>query len=124
HPNLVSLYELMSDGEQWFFTMEMVQGVNFLDYVRGIDPGQTRSNTDPLTVQRVDLDTLSGGKETLEPKGSQETVIETPGAPSSASTYQLHLNLLRSALRQLAEGLYALHKAGKLHRDIKPSNIL
>ncbi|MCA9664004.1 MAG: protein kinase, partial [Myxococcales bacterium] len=33
HENLVELYELVSDGERWFFAMELVRGVTFLQHV-------------------------------------------------------------------------------------------
>jgi hypothetical protein len=84
HPNLVSLHDLLSDGCQWCFTMEFVEGDNFLNHVR---PGADAEQAD---------------------------VIAAP----------LQLMRLRPALRQLAEGIAALHAAGKLHRDIKPSNVL
>jgi serine/threonine protein kinase/tetratricopeptide (TPR) repeat protein len=34
HEHLVELYELIADGERWFFTMELVDGVDFFDFVR------------------------------------------------------------------------------------------
>src|SRR2546426_6129906 len=34
HANLASLYELVADGDDWFYTMELVDGVEFFDYVR------------------------------------------------------------------------------------------
>src|SRR6516165_6547526 len=84
HPNLVTLYELVADGEPWFFTMEYVAGVDFLKYVRAENIGRAG-----------------------------------PALPVDAAYARL-----RPSLRQLAEGVAALHQAGKLHRDIKPSNVL
>jgi tetratricopeptide (TPR) repeat protein len=37
HPNLVTLYDLFADGDDWFIVMELVRGVDFLTYVRGAD---------------------------------------------------------------------------------------
>jgi hypothetical protein len=113
HPNLVTLYELASHEQQWFFTMELVDGVNFLWYVRGetypAESGPTSALTSPT----------SSGLQALFEHGRDE---RAGGKPLPAGA--LNLDRLRHALPQLADGVLALHDAGKLHRDIKPSNVL
>ena len=43
----------MSDGKHWFFTMELVDGVNFLEYVRSGE-----STPESPTVSLEELDTF------------------------------------------------------------------
>jgi len=47
HPNLVALHEMHATGGDWYFTMELVEGVSFIDWVRpGRQSGPTRSRAD------------------------------------------------------------------------------
>src|SRR5688572_7065729 len=46
HPNLVSLHDLVVDDEHCFFTMELIDGVTFVEYVRGSSHG-------PVDMERV-----------------------------------------------------------------------
>ena len=121
HPNLVSLYELISDGEQCFFTMQLLEGVDFLSYVWGLGPG---------------ADVASDRERPSSSAGDAETVVYIPGskvdghstvteldAQTLSRAAPLKLDRLRGALKQLVEGVCALHRAAKLHRDIKPSNV-
>ncbi|MDA1053880.1 MAG: serine/threonine-protein kinase, partial [Planctomycetota bacterium] len=97
HPNLASLYELLSDGHTWCFSMEILEGVEFLEYVWS-------------------------GFEKLA-----SSVDETSRAASETDRRRLtgeRMQRLRDAMTQLAAGLNALHAAGILHTDIKPSNVL
>ena len=51
-PNLVSLYELASHGDRWFFTMELVEGVPFDRYL-GADAERSEQLVRPALVQLV-----------------------------------------------------------------------
>jgi Cdc6-like AAA superfamily ATPase len=98
HPNLVRFGELFEEGGLWFFTMELVAGVDFLSYVR---PDERFARHDP---------TMRAG----EPSDSTPVVATHGGFDEER---------VRHTLGQLATGLHALHSAGKIHRDIKPSNV-
>ena len=131
HPNLVVLHELIAHGPNWFFTMELVEGVDFLSFVRsGADrPGPAPETTEylgspspsspgaPGSVQDAAGDTKPFD---LEQVGAGHGVPANRGFSLSPAV----LARLRIALRQLAEGIAVLHEAGKLHRDLKPSNVL
>lgn len=109
HPNLVELYELRAHGDEWFFSMELVDGVSFLEWVR---PG--------IHVPREQSPSLESGSDDT----TDTMVLQAAQAKTEGSGAPLDLDRLRAGLRQLVEGLHALHRAGKLHRDIKPRNVL
>src|SRR5262247_2148672 len=46
HPNLVALHELHTQGDEWFFTMELVEGCSFIDWVRPSAPRSLAGDDD------------------------------------------------------------------------------
>lgn len=116
HPNLVTLYELFSHEEQWFFTMEIINGNNFIDYVR-----VKKKEPETSFVSQPSL--ISNGNK-IDIKIPEAQRLPATEQGEKANTCQLDLGKLYLALKQLVAGLLALHRDNKLHRDIKPSNVL
>ncbi len=122
HPNLAAMYELFSEAEQWFFTMEMIYGKDFFEYVK--TPQNSLKNSSSLDMQTASVSSLSvKDKDIVSKENVQPT--KTINTNNLEIEYcNADIDKLRSVLKQLTEGLSTLHKAGKLHRDIKPSNVL
>jgi serine/threonine protein kinase len=110
HPSLVKLGELVRFGDHWFFTMELVQGVELLEFIRGSTPVPVHSGPRTLAWSSDEAD-----DEPPEPEPPDA------GTPLLAAADEAKI---RASLQQLAGALCALHEAGCVHRDIKPSNVM
>ncbi len=112
HPNLARFLELMEHDGRWFFTMELVNGTHFLDWIRpGVENEDSTSNEmSELPTERILVEAI------------QRSELVAKLSRGKAST--LDKERLLDGFVQLARGLLFLHLANKVHRDIKPSNII
>ncbi len=94
HNNLVTLYELIIDDQICAIALELVSGVDFLQYVR------------PASVDLALDETLRVEKREIRSRLFLDDARQ------------------RSAVAQLAHGVAFLHAKGRLHRDLKPSNVM
>ena len=111
HPNLVGLHELFQEDGAWFFTMEYIEGTDFITALKKSSSPKSR-----------DLPTAVEQTRTIAPDADWE-----PAAAAGAfepRQWITDYDQFRLLLRQLAEGLSALHSNGILHRDLKPLNVL
>jgi serine/threonine protein kinase len=105
HPNLIVLHELLCEDGMWLFTMDYVEGRDFLQHVSALE------GRDAPTLLEVDAHRLrNAGPRAVEPLLARSPVRD----PAQ----------LTRVLAQLVDAVCSLHAAGKLHLDLKPSNVL
>ena len=120
--HLVTLHDLVFDADRWFFTMDLVNGVPFLEWAR--EGGPTAASMEPLSDDEARAQTLDAGAMLSAESPPPFSYAPLPVSDQPHDRQKLDLNRLRDTLAQLIRGLVALHRHGVLHRDIKPSNVL
>jgi hypothetical protein len=69
HPHLVTLYELVAEDGLWFFTMELLDGVDFLSHVRGDAAPDSPLRPERVSRLRTALADLVEGVQALHAAG-------------------------------------------------------
>jgi WD40 repeat protein/serine/threonine protein kinase len=132
HPHLVKIFTSGTDGDQWFYAMELLEGTPLSAvcdklHAECCSPATVDWPTWQTTLSAVCEQTRRAEKPLStthieSAPNPAESVPASPVAPSPpGGTY---VRTVVEMVQQVAEAAHALHEAGIIHRDIKPGNIV
>jgi len=101
HPHVIKVRELFFENERWFFTMELVDGWPIDRYVHALPSGSVGYAHE-----------------------SEVRSAANDSAPPAEHRPREFFDHVRRLLRQLVEGVAAVHSVRLIHRDLKPSNVV
>jgi serine/threonine protein kinase len=135
HVNVVKVFTSGSEGDQWFYAMELIEGAELSrvcaqlagSSATEIDEGNWRRALTTACEQARSQETALPGsqadavKKAVPPSGTASVSPPQSAVPMSGRG---HVKQVVEVLRQVADAAHALHEAGVVHRDIKPGNIM
>ncbi len=142
HPHLIKVFTSGSDGDRWFYSMELIEGATLAAVC---DRVTARS----ASVADVDLNTWHRALSTVyeETRKAEKPIREGADSTSAAhdrgvdvshavpapdegaialpaATGRSYLRHVVALVCQAADAAHELHRTGVVHRDIKPGNVM
>ena len=140
HPNLVKTFTSGSEGDQWFYAMELIEGTDLSRVCYALSASNASEVTDRdwinalstacdesrATEEPLSEDSADGGVSRTASRADAEAVPReaSPPAVTAVPSSASYMSRIVEIVRQVAQAAHRLHQAGVVHRDIKPANIM
>jgi serine/threonine protein kinase len=136
HPHLVRIFTSGSEGDRWFYAMELVEGTTLATVCDRLSASSTSVGEVDLATWRQAVSTAcEEARRSEKPLSDAEANSPVEMAPtlqhgttksgeSTARTGRAYVYQVVELMRQTAEAAHTLHEKGIIHRDIKPGNIM